>query len=114
MPDREPKRRSTDPFSVFLTEATLSAEKPVDVALPPAGEALALTVRRLLAQRATSDAELELAKDIDRSSAAPLLYLADGEAHRIDEVAMHFDVAVKLTPAGSALIVEISEMVAPR
>jgi predicted transcriptional regulator len=73
---------------------------------------------------------------------AALLYLADGEAHRIDEMAMHFDVAarrvrmivysltenglaevahenskdeaVKLTPAGSALIVEISEMAAPR
>jgi DNA-binding MarR family transcriptional regulator len=143
MSDREPeKRRSTDPFSVFLTEATISAGETVDVALTPAGALLAMKVQRLLAQRATSAAERDLSTDIDVKSVAALLYLADGEEHRIDEVgarlemtarrvwmAVHSlaenglveianenreDEAVKLTTAGRALIVEISEIVASR
>jgi DNA-binding MarR family transcriptional regulator len=143
MSDREPeKRRSTDPFSVFLTEAAISAGKTADAELPPAGAALAMTVQRLLAQRATSAAERDLSTDIDVRSVAALLYLADGEEHRIDEVgarlemtarrvrmAVHSlaenglveianenreDEAVKLTTAGRALIVEISEIVASR
>jgi hypothetical protein len=143
MSDREPeKRRSTDPFSVFLTEAAISAGKPVDTALPPAGAALAVTVRHVLAQRATSAAELDLSRDIDGGSVAALLYLADGEEHRIDEMGErlemtprrvrlavyrlaenglagitnenHEDEAVKLTAAGRTLIIDISEMVAPR
>jgi predicted transcriptional regulator len=143
MSDRDPeKRRSTDPFSVFLTEAAISAGKTVDAALPPAGAALAMTVQHLLAQRATSAAQLDRSKDIDGSSVVALLYLADGEEHRIDEIGVrlemtarrvrmtayslaenglaeianenHEDETVKLTAAGSALIVEISEMVAPR
>jgi predicted transcriptional regulator len=143
MSDREPeKKRSTDPFSVFLTEAAISAGKTVDAALPPAGAALAMTVQHLLAERATSPAQLDRAKDIDSGSVAALLYLADGEEHRIDEMGARLemtprrvrmtvypltenglavianenreDEAVKLTAAGSALIVEISEMVAAR
>jgi hypothetical protein len=143
MSDREPeKKRSTDPFSVFLTEAAISAKKTVDAALPPAGAALAMTVQHLLAERATSPAQLDRAKDIDSGSVAALLYLADGEEHRIDEMGARLemtprrvrmtvypltenglavianenreDEAVKLTAAGSALIVEISEMVAAR
>jgi hypothetical protein len=143
MSDREPeKRTSTDPFSVFLNEAAISAGKTADAALPPAGAALAITVQRLLAQRATSAAQLDRAKDIDGSSVLALLYLADGEEHRIDEMGERLestarrvrmtvyslaenglaeianenrdDEAVKLTAAGSALIVEIFEMVAPR
>ena len=143
MSDREPeKRRSTDPFSVFLTEAAISAGKTVDAALPPAVAALAMTVQRLLAKRATSEAQLDRSKDIDGGSVAALLYLADGEEHRIDEIGVRFemtvrrvrmtvnsladnglaeianenreDEAAKLTTAGSALIVEISEMAAPR
>ena len=143
MSDREPeKKRSTDPFSVFLTEAAISAGKTVDAGLPPAGAALAMTVQHLLAERATSPAQLDRAKDIDSGSVAALLYLADGEEHRIDEMGARLemtprrvrmtvypltenglavianenreDEAVKLTAAGSALIVEISEMVAAR
>jgi len=143
MSDREPeKKRSTDPFSVFLTEAAISAGKTVDAGLPPAGAALAMAVQHLLAERATSAAQLERSKDIDSGSVAALLYLADGEEHRIDEMGVRLEMSarrvrmtvypltenglaeianenredetVKLTAAGSALIVEISEMVAAR
>jgi DNA-binding MarR family transcriptional regulator len=143
MSDREPeKRRSTDPFSVFLTEAAISAGKVVDTRLPPAGAALAITVQRLLAQRAGPAARLDSAKEINASSVAVLLLLADGEEHRTDDMRVRLDLssrqirmavyslaendlaeitnedredeAVKLTPAGRDLFVEISEMVAPQ
>jgi predicted transcriptional regulator len=142
MSDRESERRSTDPFSVFLTEAAISAGKTVDTGLPPAGAALAITVQRLLAQRNAPATRLDSSKEVDANSVAVLLYLADGEEHRTDEVGTRLDMsirrvriavyslaendlvviadengedeAVKLTAAGRSLIVEISEMVAPR
>lgn len=138
MSDRESARRSTDPFSVFLNEAAASAGKTAEPGLPPAGAALAITVQRLLAQRNGPAARAASSKEVDANSVAVLLYLADGEEHRTDDVGARLDMSdrrvgiavdilaenglvvivdnetVKLTAAGRSLIVEISEIAARR
>jgi hypothetical protein len=143
MGDREPpKRRTTDPFSVFLTGGAAVPATTLNPMLPVIGPALALAVQRILIEGSPSTAQAELSRSIDSRSIAALLYLADEAAHRIDEMGAQLEMsedsarkavhslaenglaeianpnrageAARLTPAGRAMIVQISEIVAPR